>query len=619
MIVRMLRVRIAGPRPVLDRALTLLQDLGVLHVDRPRIPGGTADPTATRTRRHVERCLRDVEAASECLHLPADARTAATPLTSPAEAVRRARRVRRRADAIARSQAALEDERSLLLRYREFFQVFEALARSELTWPDGQAFYVVLRAGASATLTELKRRLEEAVGGEVEILSRELSTGEWAVLMLASARAAPKVSALLSSSRIDELPAPAGIAEPNLMRALPAIKARLDQLPAALRAAEAERRSLVQSEAAWLSGLRVFLRDHLLRLDAQSQVFSADYLFVIEGWLPAARFADLEQRVLTMLGPEVLVSTIGAEDWRADNAPVTLHNPPLFQPFEILTRTLPLPRYGTIDPTPFVAIFFPAFFGLMVGDVGYGVALAVLAAVMRLKSKPATTVRSLSTVALACSSSAIAFGVIFGEFFGSLGGAIGLRPVFNREQAAIPFLALAVALGGVHIALGLILAGLSAWRRGHRREAVGRSVVLAMLLLTVVSLLAAFRVLPAMLFTPTVITIFAAFVVLVALEGIVALIELLSTVGHILSYARIMALGTASLMLAIVANQMVGAFGSVIVGAVFALLFHLVNFGIALFSPTIHALRLHYVEFFGHFFSPGGGQYRPFGHWRPAP
>jgi hypothetical protein len=192
----MFRVRIAGPRLLLDRALTVLQDLGVLHVDRPRIQGGGPDRTVARMRRHAERCLRDVEAAIEYLHVRADTRTAAAPPTSPLEAVRRASRIRRRAGANARSQAALDDERALLLRYREFFLAFEGLARGELTWPDGQAFYVVLRAGASAPLRELKRRLEEAAGGEIEVLSRELSTGEWAVLMLASARAAPKVSAL---------------------------------------------------------------------------------------------------------------------------------------------------------------------------------------------------------------------------------------------------------------------------------------------------------------------------------------------------------------------------------------------------------------------------------------
>ena len=88
--------------------------------------------------------------------------------------------------------------------------------------------------------------------------------------------------------------------------------------------------------------------------------------------------------------------------------------------------------------------------------------------------------------------------------------------------------------------------------------------------------------------------------------------------GNVLSYARIMAIGTASVMLAIVANQMVGAVGSTTVGLVFALLFHLVNFAIGLFSPAIHALRLHYVEFFGKFYSPGGTPYQPFGHG-PAP
>jgi V/A-type H+-transporting ATPase subunit I len=616
----MMRAQIAGPRTLLDPTLGVLQDLGVLHVDRPRVIEGAApDRTVGRERRHVERCLADVETALERMLVPVDTSALPERPVSPASAARRARRVRRRAEAVASAQSRLADERARLLRYREFFEAFESLAGRELTWPDGQACYVVLRAGTGTALTELERRLEDAVGADVELLHRELSSGETAVLILASARAAPRVSALLSASRIEELPAPPGIVEPSLLRALPAIKARIEQIPDAVRALEDERQTLVRSDAAWLSRLRMFLHDQLLRLDARSRVLAAEYLFVIEGWLPAPRLADVEQRVQDALGPEVVVSTIGVEGWTADTAPVTLHNPPLFRPFEVLTRMLPLPKYGTIDPTPFVAVFFPAFFGLIVGDVGYGVMLAVLAGLLWLKSTPAMTMRSVATVALACASSAITFGILFGEFFGTLGEKVGLHPFFNREQATIPFLALAVALGGVHVVLGLVLAGLSAWRSGHRREAVGRGVALAMLVLTALSLLAAFEVLPEGLFTPFVLAVFAAFTVLVALEGVVALIELVSTVGHILSYARIMALGVASLMLAIVANEMIGAFGSLVIGVVFALLFHLVNFAIALFSPTIHALRLHYVEFFGEFFKPGGAEYRPLGHWHPSP
>jgi V/A-type H+-transporting ATPase subunit I len=228
--------------------------------------------------------------------------------------------------------------------------------------------------------------------------------------------------------------------------------------------------------------------------------------------------------------------------------------------------------------------------------------------VLHARSAPDSAVRALSTVALACSSSTIAFGVLFGELFGPLGRVVGLHPVFNREQAAIPFLMFAIALGGAHIVLGLVLSVVSAWRRGHRGKAMGRGVMLAMLVLTALALLAAFEVLPARLFTPFVILVLTGFVLLVALEGI----------GHVLSYARIMAIGTASLMLAVVANEMVGAMGSVVVGVIFALLFHLVNFAIGVFSPTIHALRLHYVEFFGEFFTPGGAAYRPLGHWHPT-
>jgi len=212
----------------------------------------------------------------------------------------------------------------------------------------------------------------------------------------------------------------------------------------------------------------------------------------------------------------------------------------------------------------------------------------------------------------------VAFGIAFGEFFGDLGRRLfGLQPLLlDREKALLPFLGLAIAIGTVHIALGITLGVINA-SRGHPRQAVGRGVSLAMLVLIVLVLLAAFRVLPHGFLTPAVVALLVLFPILVAAEGIIAPIEFLSTLSNILSYARIMALGTASVMMAVVANRLAGSIGSVIVGVLFALLFHLVNFGLAIFAPTIHGLRLHYVEFFGKFHSPGGQAYRPFSHWRP--
>jgi len=382
----------------------------------------------------------------------------------------------------------------------------------------------------------------------------------------------------------------------------------------------ARRRALRGEVEGELEALRSWLHDRQLVLEARAQAHTGAHLFLMEGWLPKPEVASLGARMRRELGPDVLVESVATEPWLRGDAPVALRNPPIFRPFEIFTRVLPLPRYGTIDPTPFVAVFFPMFFGLILGDIGYGALLALLALVLRLRSAPKSTLRSVSSAAFACAAFSIIFGFVFGELFGDLGKRLfGLRPHgFDRESAIMPFLALSAAIGFVHVTLGLVLAVVNAWRQGEKRQALGRGVAALMVALTVLAVLAALEVLPKGLFTPLALGVLVAFPILVLLEGVVAIVELVSNFGQMLSYARIMALGTASLMLAIVANRMVGAMGSALVGVVFALLFHVVNFAIGLFSPTIHALRLHYVEFFGRFFSPGGTAYRPLSHWHPS-
>jgi V/A-type H+-transporting ATPase subunit I len=138
-----------------------------------------------------------------------------------------------------------------------------------------------------------------------------------------------------------------------------------------------------------------------------------------------------------------------------------------------------------------------------------------------------------------------------------------------------------------------------------------------MVVLLGLGLAAATGVLPGAVLPPAVVGLVLGMGVLVYCEGVAAPIEFLSTVGNMLSYARLMALGTASVMLAAVANELAGKTGSLLLGIVVGLLFHLVNLALGLFSPTIHSLRLHYVEFFGKFYDPGGRAYRPFVHWTP--
>jgi V/A-type H+-transporting ATPase subunit I len=94
--------------------------------------------------------------------------------------------------------------------------------------------------------------------------------------------------------------------------------------------------------------------------------------------------------------------------------------------------------------------------------------------------------------------------------------------------------------------------------------------------------------------------------------GIFGTIEVMSTVGNILSYARLMAIGMASVILAMVANRLGESFEIAIIGIIVALLLHALNIALAMFSPSIHSMRLHIVEFFSKFYEGGGVVYKPF-------
>ena len=628
MIIEMSRVRVLGPRERLPDVLRTLQDLSLLHLAPPTVtPGEPLDRAQLATRESRERShlltiLGDIEAALAELSVAATQPLRAASRAAPADLVRWARlawRVRREAERLRLQLAALEEEKALILKYEQFFSAFRSLLEAEARWPNATAYHVLVRGSDAATIPKLRTALTAAIGDEFETYTHPLPSGEIALLIIVAAPAAAHVERLLAQAQVEEIPVPAAYGGGTLSAAIPAMLTRMGELPGAIEAARKRRRDLGREQGVELLRARSAIHDRLEELEALPLSGVTPRAFVLEGWVPARSSPMLEGRLRSDFGDAVAVSEVATEEWASQEAPVVLSNPRLFRPFETLTSVFPLPRYGTIDPTPFVAVFFPAFFGLMVGDVGYGAALAGLGLLLHRMSKPGTLLRNVAEIIGPCALFSIMAGFLFGEVFGDFGSRqFGLRPIlFDRHEAMMPFLLLAVALGAVHILLGLGL-GVASTIRRHPRHALGRGLSGVMVMLVILALLAAVKVLPGGFFTPAVIGLLVSFPLLIVLEGVVAPIELLSTLGNILSYARIMALGVASVMLAVVANRMAGAIGSVAVGVMFALLFHLVNFAIALFSPTVHALRLHYVEFFGKFYSPGGVRYRPFGRWTPA-
>ena len=621
MIRTMRRIRVMGPRRGLERTLGVLQDLGSVHLGSPpRLPE-LAPSATTRREQRLIRQLRSLAADAEttCTLLGISTRVAApAPDRAPWAAwARQARRLHRAAETLRDRRQRLEEERALLGKYREMLDAFAGLFSAAGIPASVRAFHIVLRPGQAAVTEPLRQALAEALDSEFELRTRTLSGGDTALLLLVPHTRTARVERLLGESGVQEVPLPAGYERATATEALPRMRSRLEALPGLIEEVEAERRARAAAAAGVLPPMLAATEDALSRLEAVGLAASTRSAFVLEGWVPAPDVPGLADVLRRRVGPELTVEELSPQ-LDAD-APVVLQNPRIFRPFQLLVEMMPLPTYGSIDPTPFVAVFFPVFFGLMLGDVGYGVVMLGLGLFLSFRSRQGTTLRAVAQIAIICSVFAIIFGVLFGELFGDLGKRLfGLRPLLlDREEPKdiVSFLVLCVAIGGVHVLLGLVLGVVNAFH-GHRKQALGRGISAVMIALIVVALLAAVRLLPSGLLTPAVVALLVAFPILIVAEGIAAPVELLATMGNILSYARIMALGTASVMLAVVANRLAGALGSVVVGAIFALLFHLVNFALGLFSPTIHALRLHYVEFFGRFYSPGGVRYRPFTHWR---
>jgi len=293
-----------------------------------------------------------------------------------------------------------------------------------------------------------------------------------------------------------------------------------------------------------------------------------------------------------------------------------LDNPAPTNAFELFLDLYSLPKYFDFDPTVLMFLTFPFFFGFMLGDVGYGLFVFLLAYIMkRMTPYPSKAMRAFLNILMVASISTIVFGFVFGEFFGL---EFVHHPVLNRVHDINTMLIISILVGLVHVNIGFLLKAYNAFNKHGLKDAIveGFSWILfevgvALIALEMFGMLAGG-------------TMYGAVVTLVALallvkgEGAIGIIELPSLFGHTLSYARLFGIGMASVQLALVVNEFVGQF--IAMGMLYwipAILVLVIGHGINIFlgvlGPFIQGMRLHYVEFFTKFYKGGGIRYVPFG------
>lgn len=132
--------------------------------------------------------------------------------------------------------------------------------------------------------------------------------------------------------------------------------------------------------------------------------------------------------------------------------PTKLKNPKIFRPFEMFIRMYGIPSYNEIDPTIFVALTYAFIFGVMFGDVGQGICLAVGGFLLYHFKKI-----NLAAIVGTAGIFSTFFGFMFGSIFGfeDIIDAVWLRPV--SQMSNVPFVGKLNTIFIVAIAFGMFL------------------------------------------------------------------------------------------------------------------------------------------------------------------
>ena len=332
---------------------------------------------------------------------------------------------------------------------------------------------------------------------------------------------------------------------------------------------------------------------------------------IISGFIPAERIVEVTIALEKVTSNRIYIES--AKPGHHDKVPVELRNIDPVKNFKFFLDLYSLPKYKEIDPSWFLFLTFPLFFGFMLGDWGYG--LTTLALFWLLKRK----MRQFSAffnILLFSSWATIVFGIIFGEFF----GLEFYHPLVSRnpENSLVPLMVIAIIIGVIHINVGIIAGFINELKsHGFKKALLAKASWILLELGVAVLALSHFHLLLVRASVGYGMILLAA-VMLFFGEVVAGLVEIPGIFGNILSYMRLMAIGLSSVGLALVVNDLAGGFFhagglKIIAGVIILIIGHIINLTIGCLGSFLHSLRLHYVELFTKFYHGGGIPFKPFG------
>ncbi|MBV6647443.1 MAG: V-type ATP synthase subunit I [Cyclobacteriaceae bacterium] len=374
----------------------------------------------------------------------------------------------------------------------------------------------------------------------------------------------------------------------------------------------------------------------LNQADGSYEEYAEGSILHMAGWFPT----HMEGRLQHFMREENL-AYVFRDPRRGDSVPVLLKNPKYPKLFESITRIFQLPTYYEMDLTPFIAVFYPILFAYCLGDAGYGLILGTGALVgwfTFLRSSRNLAVLGIILGVITTLMGVVKSGSVFGLpittpeanlFFQYLA-----QYVVIPDDRGVIFNAFNVALliGVVQILTGIVVSIVNKVRYKSLQEGLPQLGKLLMVVALIWMFLADMQDVVALKPFVNVRRITLAVGVLLvvffhdmglpvfrrALSGFLPLFFILTGIlGDVLSYVRLFALGVASSVLGLVVNQigmqiMGDNWWGVLLGVVFLLIGHSLNFALAALGAFVHPLRLTFVEFYNNAQFEGGGiPYKP--------
>ncbi|MGB4070886.1 MAG: V-type ATP synthase subunit I [bacterium] len=481
----------------------------------------------------------------------------------------------------------------------------------------GDTKWVSVKVGSvpAADLAGFQERLAEAAPETlVQVVSQDR---EQAFIFLIHLTGRPEVEDLLKEYNWTALSVPA-----NLTDTPARCMTRLEEQLAGYE----EERQRILAEVEKLLGERPRLMayyDNLAlqrdRLAVTESFGSTGQAVLITGWARAADVDRLEKELNQVSKTATLIAT---EPEEGEVFPVALKNSPLVEPFEAVTNLYSTPSHREIDPTPALAPFFFVFFGIALGDAGYGILLTLLSLFLLKKLQPKGMGEQLLKLLVLGGLATIGFGILSGGWFGDL---LPLPPLwFNPVDDPMKMLIFSLILGVIHLYTGMGIQAYRSIKAGKVMDALFDQGFWY-LFLTGLPLLA----FPPLQGVGKVMALVGAAgliltqgrnqknVFMKLISGVGSLYDVTGYLSDVLSYSRLLALGLAGGVIAVAINTMgrmlasAGAIGLVVM-VLLLVGGHIFNLIISALGAFVHTSRLQYIEYFGKFFEGGGKAFTPF-------